>query len=99
LTLELNGDEPDQGEPLHLMLDKNSKVEIVKANAFVDWGLSGDLMQVAFGAVTKMSLRLRAGRAEIESARTIRVGGGLENRRLSICPSKARKLHRGAQLL
>ena len=30
------------------MLDKNSKVEILKANAFVDWGLSGDLMQVAF---------------------------------------------------
>jgi hypothetical protein len=44
----LNGDEPGQGEPLHLVLDKNSKVEIVKANAFVDWGLSGDLMQVAF---------------------------------------------------
>jgi hypothetical protein len=44
----LSGDEPDQGEPLHLVLDKNSKVEILKANAFVDWGLSGDLMQVAF---------------------------------------------------
>jgi hypothetical protein len=44
----LNGDEPNQGEPLHLVLDKNSKVEILKANAFVDWGLSGDLMQVAF---------------------------------------------------
>jgi hypothetical protein len=44
----LNGHEPDEGEPLHLVLDKNSKVEILKANAFVDWGLSGDLMQVAF---------------------------------------------------
>jgi hypothetical protein len=44
----LNGDEPGEGEPLHLVLDKNSQVEIVKANAFVDWGLSGDLMQVAF---------------------------------------------------
>jgi hypothetical protein len=44
----LRGSEPGQGEPLHLVLDKNSKVEIVKANAFVDWGLSGDLMQVAF---------------------------------------------------
>jgi hypothetical protein len=39
---------PDQGEARHLVLDKNSKVEILKANAFVDWGLSGDLMQVAF---------------------------------------------------
>jgi hypothetical protein len=44
----LNDSEPGQGEPLHLVLDKNSKVEILKANAFVDWGLSGDLMQVAF---------------------------------------------------
>ncbi len=38
----------DQGEARHLVLDKNSKIEILKANAFVDWGLSGDLMQVAF---------------------------------------------------
>jgi len=44
----LNDTEPGQGEPLHLVLDKNSKIEILKANAFVDWGLSGDLMQVAF---------------------------------------------------
>jgi hypothetical protein len=44
----LNGEEPDQGEPLHLVLEKNSKVGILKANTFVDWGLSGDLMQVAF---------------------------------------------------
>jgi hypothetical protein len=44
----LNDSEPVQGEPLHLVLDKNSKIEILKANAFVDWGLSGDLMQVAF---------------------------------------------------
>jgi hypothetical protein len=44
----LSGSEPGQGEPLHLVLDKNSKVEILKTNAFVDWGLSGDLMQVAF---------------------------------------------------
>jgi len=38
----------DEGEAQHLVLDKNSKVEILKASAFVDWGLSGDLMQVAF---------------------------------------------------
>jgi hypothetical protein len=38
----------DQGEARHLVLDKNSKVEILKGSAFVDWGLSGDLMQVAF---------------------------------------------------
>jgi hypothetical protein len=38
----------DQGEAQHLVLDKNSKVEILKGSAFVDWGLSGDLMQVAF---------------------------------------------------
>jgi hypothetical protein len=38
----------DQGEARHLVLDKNSKVEILKGRAFVDWGLSGDLMQVAF---------------------------------------------------
>jgi hypothetical protein len=44
----LNGSQPDQGEPLHLVLDKNSKIEILKANAFVDWGQSGDLMEVAF---------------------------------------------------
>ena len=44
----LNGPEPNQGEPLHLVLARNSKIEILKANAFVDWGLTGDLMQVAF---------------------------------------------------
>jgi hypothetical protein len=38
----------DQGEARHLVLDKNSKVEILQGNALVDWGLSGDLMQVAF---------------------------------------------------
>lgn len=38
----------DQGEARHLVLDKNSKIEILNANAFVDWGLSGDLMQVVF---------------------------------------------------
>jgi hypothetical protein len=42
------GEEPDQGEVLHLVLDKNSKIVILKGSAFVDWGLSGDLMQVAF---------------------------------------------------
>jgi hypothetical protein len=40
--------QPNEGEARHLVLDKNSKVEILKANALVDWGLSGDLMQVAF---------------------------------------------------
>jgi hypothetical protein len=38
----------DEGEAQHLVLDKNSKVEVLKGSAFVDWGLSGDLMQVAF---------------------------------------------------
>lgn len=46
----------DQGEARHLVLDKNSKVEIMQANALVDWGLSGDLMQVAF---RDLSLQVR----------------------------------------
>jgi hypothetical protein len=31
----------------HLVLNRNSKVEILKANALVDWGQS-DLLQVSF---------------------------------------------------
>lgn len=46
----------DQGEARHLVLDRNSKVEILQANALVDWGLSGDLMQVAF---RDLSLQVR----------------------------------------
>jgi hypothetical protein len=49
--LRLVNGEPGQlgeAEGKHLVLGKNFKVEILKANAFVDWGLSGDLMQVAF---------------------------------------------------
>lgn len=42
------GEEPNQGEVLHLVLDKNSKVQILKSSAYIDWGLAGDLMQVAF---------------------------------------------------
>jgi hypothetical protein len=43
------GEVPGQGEVLHLVLNKNSKVQILKGNAYIDWGLSGDdLMQVAF---------------------------------------------------
>jgi hypothetical protein len=42
------GEEPNEGEVLHLVLDKNSKVQILKSNAYIDWGLAGDLMQVAF---------------------------------------------------
>jgi hypothetical protein len=45
-----------QGEAQHLVLDRNSKVEILQANALVDWGLSGDLMQVAF---RDLSLQVR----------------------------------------
>ena len=42
------GEEPNEGEVLHLVLDKNSKVQILKSSAYIDWGLAGDLMQVAF---------------------------------------------------
>ena len=42
------GEQPNEGEVLHLVLDKNSKVQILKSSAYVDWGLAGDLMQVAF---------------------------------------------------
>jgi hypothetical protein len=51
LRLLSRGYEPGQpafGEALHLVLDKNSKVEILKANALIDWGVSGDLMQIKF---------------------------------------------------
>jgi hypothetical protein len=40
--------EPGEGQVLHLVLNKNSKVRILKGNAYIDWGLAGDLMQVAF---------------------------------------------------
>ena len=42
------GDEPNEGEVQHLVLNKDSKVQILKGSAYIDWGLSGDLMQVAF---------------------------------------------------
>jgi hypothetical protein len=42
------GDEPYEGEVQHLVLNKDSKVQILKGSAYIDWGLSGDLMQVAF---------------------------------------------------
>jgi len=42
------GEEPGQKEVLHLVLNRNSKVQILEASAYVDWGLAGDLMQVAF---------------------------------------------------
>lgn len=43
------GDESfDRGEALHIVLDKNSQVEILKASAFVDWTDSGDMLRVGF---------------------------------------------------
>ncbi len=42
------GEEPGQGEVLHLVLKQNSKVQVLDASAYIDWGLAGDLMQVAF---------------------------------------------------
>jgi hypothetical protein len=42
------GDEPNEGEAQHLVLNKDSKVQILKGSAYIDWGLSADLMQVAF---------------------------------------------------
>jgi len=42
------GEEPGEGQVLHLVLDRNSKIQILEASAYVDWGLAGDLMQVAF---------------------------------------------------
>jgi hypothetical protein len=42
------GEEPGQGEVLHLVLDQNSKVQVLDASAYIDWGLAGDLMQVSF---------------------------------------------------
>lgn len=45
----LPGDEPvDHGEPLHIVLDKNSQVQALKASAFVDWTESGDMLRVGF---------------------------------------------------
>jgi hypothetical protein len=40
--------EPGEGQVLHLVLNKKSNVQILKGNAYIDWGLAGDLMQVAF---------------------------------------------------
>jgi hypothetical protein len=42
------GEEPGEGQVLHLVLDRNSKIQILEASAYIDWGLAGDLMQVAF---------------------------------------------------
>ncbi len=42
------GEEPAGGEVLHLVLDRNSKIQILGASAYIDWGLAGDLMQVVF---------------------------------------------------
>jgi hypothetical protein len=47
LRLFPSGD-PDPGEPLHIVLDKNSQAQILKANAFVDWTESGDMLRVGF---------------------------------------------------
>jgi hypothetical protein len=38
----------DQGEPLHIVLDKNSQVQILKASGFVDWTEAGDMLRVGF---------------------------------------------------
>ena len=40
--------EPDPGEPRHIVLDKNSQVQILKATAFVDWTETGDMLRVGF---------------------------------------------------
>ena len=43
------GEEPDQGEVLHLVLNRNSQVQILKAKVLIDWGIPrDDLMQIAF---------------------------------------------------
>jgi hypothetical protein len=42
------GDGPDRGEPLHVVLNRNSQVQIVKASAFVDWTEIGDMLRVGF---------------------------------------------------
>jgi len=42
------GDGPDKGEPLHVVLDKNSQVQILKASGFVDWTETGDMLRVGF---------------------------------------------------
>jgi hypothetical protein len=41
-------EEPGEGQVLHLVLDRKSKIQILDARAYIDWGLAGDLMQVAF---------------------------------------------------
>lgn len=43
------GPEPGEGQVLHLVLNRNSKVQIRDANVLIDWGVPrDDLMQVAF---------------------------------------------------
>lgn len=42
------GDEPDQGEALHIVLDKDSQVQILEASAFVDWTKTDDMLRVGF---------------------------------------------------
>ena len=42
------GDGPDRSEALHIVLDKNSQVQILKANGFVDWTETGDMLRVGF---------------------------------------------------
>jgi hypothetical protein len=44
----IRGPHPGEGGALHLVLNKSSKVEILKAKALIDWGVSGDLMQIKF---------------------------------------------------
>ncbi len=38
----------DAGEPLHVVLDKNSQVQILKASGFVDWTQTADMLRVGF---------------------------------------------------
>jgi hypothetical protein len=42
------GEPSDAGEPLHVVLDKNSQVQILKASAFVDWTETGGMLRVGF---------------------------------------------------
>jgi hypothetical protein len=40
------GEPWDAGEPLHVVLDKNSQVQILKVSGFVDWTETGDMLRV-----------------------------------------------------
>lgn len=42
------GDEPNQGEAKHVVLKRNSQVQLLKCSAFVDWSANGDLLQIGF---------------------------------------------------